>query len=360
MFKRLYHSGSNAYYTAVTWKGDEGGGLNYWGNVENALNTAPILKELLSPLTGKLTVAAHSLGNMVVGEAIQNHSFTPDNYFMLNPAVPTEAYDAGQLAGDENNDTFNDMSHPDWHPYLPRLWSTDWHKLFLNDDGRNKLTWGNKFSTVTSALNVHSFYSTGEEVLAHSLGEAPSSLGAGWDALYSQNVWVTQEKFKGRDQIGAKIMTGVAIGGWGFNCDDYSDTLIWDGLFCDEGDVLPVNVANVLSDSALQERPFFTKANQGLALYDENGSAVAKDFRNHLLSRYVPALSHAAGSTKLVVLVGANDENTDMMTIKKGWPKSRGATNVETGWRHSDAKDIAYRYVYQLYDTWVTKGKLNK
>lgn len=50
--------------------------------------------------------------------------------------------------------------------------------------------------------------------------------------------------------------------------------------------------------------------------------------------------------------------NTELKT--EGWPQERGSDDVDKNWLHSDAKDISYRYVHTLYDTWVEKGQLNK
>jgi len=358
VFKRLYQSGSNAYYTGVTWLGNAGfpAKLNYWGNVEGALNTATVIQGVLSTLPD-LTIVAHSLGNMVISEAIQNHNFTPSNYFMLNPSVATEAYLASQLAGDVNNDGFNDMSHPEWHPYQQRLWSTDWFRLFELTDGRNKLTWQNQFGLVTTRVNVHQFYSSGDEVLAHSQGEAPTTWGAIKD--YGDNAWIIQEKFKGRQiDFGSRFMAGNSIGGWGFNCDDWANDSYLGILSCAQSDMILPNAANELNGE-LRERPFFRRANDELDLYGANGSAVAITFHNHLLSRYVPALSHAAGSTGLsedVTAIYSVDMNTN--DFKKDWPVERGFDDDDQNWLHSDAKDIAYRYVYTLYDLWVEKGDL--
>ncbi|MCP4992142.1 MAG: hypothetical protein GY928_40670 [Colwellia sp.] len=45
------------------------------------------------------------------------------------------------------------------------------------------------------------------------------------------------------------------------------------------------------------------------------------------------------------------DMNTELKTV--GWPAERGSEAVEQSWRHSDAKKVSYRYVHQLFDTWV-------
>jgi hypothetical protein len=49
--------------------------------------------------------------------------------------------------------------------------------------------------------------------------------------------------------------------------------------------------------------------------------------------------------------------NTALKTV--GWPAER-LSDEDEDWKHSDAKDISYRYVHTLYDTWVTKGNLTK
>jgi hypothetical protein len=44
-------------------------------------------------LSGETTVAAHSLGNMVVLSAISDYGATPSHYFMIDSAVAMEAID---------------------------------------------------------------------------------------------------------------------------------------------------------------------------------------------------------------------------------------------------------------------------
>lgn len=83
-------------------------------------------------------------------------------------------------------------------------------------------------------------------------------------------------------------------------------------------------------------------------------SDAANQYKDHILSFGVPALSHAAGSTNL------NDESFFQKTFNMHidmknngeWPAER-VNNDDMNWKHSDAKDVAYRYVYKLYDTWV-------
>jgi hypothetical protein len=131
--------------------------------------------------------------------------------------------------------------------------------------------------------------------------------------------------------------------------------LLWPWL---ENDKLVCKIRRIIIVSPVVCVVLFYVVNTGIDedLYGANGSEVAKTFHNHLLSRYVPALSHAAGSTKLNNLNNLRKLDMNNTDFKEGWPQQRGPREKDKNWRHSDSKDIAYRYVYQLYDTWVAKG----
>lgn len=369
-FKRLYHSGSNAMYVGFSWNANEGvwptnGELNYWGNVENAFNTAPIVSDIIqTALSGDITVAAHSLGNMVLSQAIQYEGFTPDNYFMLNPAVPVEAYDSGQLAQDENgvDGRNNPMIIPNWEMYYHaervvqerRLFASDWHSLFDNTDNRSKLTWKDLFKNVPQKTNVLQFYSKGEDVLAKSDGTEYTTLNIVTDGI-GANAWVIQEHQKGKNTAAA-LWSGEQ-GGWGFNCA--ADDWYVPGFLCTKYDSFDSATAFAIADQDLQERPFFNPFLRDNLFSTEGteGSDEAALFKGHTLAFGIPALSHAAGVEKLGIGAIAPERTFDMNedSFKKEWPAERRG---EKNWLHSDAKNIAYRYVYNLYDIWVQKGGL--
>lgn len=122
---------------------------------------------------------------------------------------------------------------------------------------------------------------------------------------------------------------------------------------------IAVDVANALTETQLKQQPFFRRFGEDIDVYADNDTD-AQVFKNYLLARAIPALSDAAGRTAI-----SDDEfpfvNFDMnISMKDGWPQERGPKEKDKNWRHSDAKDIAYRYVYKLYDEWVTKGQLKK
>lgn len=368
VFKRLYHSGSNAMYVGFSWDSNEGAALtnglfNYWGNVENAFNVANMVSDIInSGLDGNLTIAAHSLGNMVLGQAIQQYGLKADKYFMLNPAVPTEAYNGTQLAESGEATGQNLMAIPDWHGYFDaankdnprRLWASDWHRLFSGTDKRKELAWRNLFINVPGN-NVYNFYSTGEEVLIHSTGDESTS----WTPTVSggQGAWITQEHQKGKLTAASAGMDEE--GGWGFNCME-PDTWWQRNVSCKQFDEMASAEAFALEPQELRDRPFFKPFSVD-NLFDENStiaSAAAVEFKDHTLAFGIPALSHAAGSTELSEdVIPVNNINMNIK-LKTSWPAERGAREEDKGWLHSDAKDVAYRYVYQLYDTWVAKGNL--
>ena len=135
--KRLWQSGCNAAYYAVTWRGDCGlpAGMYYHENVHNAFLTAPSLAAQLASLAGPTTVLAHSLGNMVVSSAIQDHGFRPDRFFMLNSAVAAEAFDESVW---DDTSLFNPMVHEEWINYPSRTRA--------GNAGTSDMGWG--FSTL--------------------------------------------------------------------------------------------------------------------------------------------------------------------------------------------------------------------
>ena len=164
MFKRLWWSGSRRRFYAVSWHGEDTQvasqtTINYHVNVRHAFETAPVLAFFLNNnLAGQdITLAAHSLGNMVACSAIQDYDAAPDRFYMLDSAVAMEAFDHGLT-----NQPF--MTHPDWRHYPERLYSSEWCRLFPGDDGRSALTWRGRFQDVARWTDLYNFYSSGEEV----------------------------------------------------------------------------------------------------------------------------------------------------------------------------------------------------
>lgn len=77
--------------------------------------------------------------------------------------------------------------------------------------------------------------------------------------------------------------------------------------------------------------------------------------KDRFLAQIVPARTLPAGSNPVSKFNDWNG-NIDMQArFKNGWPASRG--NL-TNWKHGDVKNVAYPYIYQLFDFIVENGGL--
>jgi len=219
MFKRLWQSGSKARFHAVTWRGDVGwpNALRYHEDVVSAFATAPHLKNYVNGLSGEKIMMAHSLGNMVVSSAIADHGMGVHKYFMLNAAVPAEAYDPSLWS--DSPDASNRLVHDYWRDYTNTCWSAKWHELFAGapSDDRGRLTWKGRFAGVLTGTAAYNFYSSGDSAnsadgdqLFELLEETPAT---GTPPPFRRYAWQKQETHKGRNAFDP---AGTSWAGWGF------------------------------------------------------------------------------------------------------------------------------------------------
>ncbi len=347
MFKRLWQAGANCAFTAVTWYGDDSrhwwyldNTPNYYVNVEHAFESAAALANVAAQLSGEKVIAAHSLGNMITSSAIADHGMQVSSYFMLNAAVPMEAYDDGAIT-DESS--YN-MANPDWHDYTNRLWASRWHEAWKRldpADGRCGMTWRGRFASITNAYN---YYSTGEEVLTNGEGRLKSVLSGDF-------AWYNQESRKG---LWPMLLPGNNEAGWSFNSD-------YDNLL---SHMNPTNAAE-LADSLICTNSFFGLFDER-GLYGTNGSFLATQpaIRAHALADGIPAESYAAGANKLGELNPrwGNDRNVDMPDkARASWLALYGADangNPNARWLHSDIKNRPYQVVREVFLSMIEKGNL--
>ena len=322
MFKRLWWAGSRSRFTAVDWRGDysQVGGFapNYWANVVHALKTAPALADLVNALPGEKVMLAHSLGNVLTSEACKCHALSYSRYYMLNAAVPAEAYDAGQAE-------FGNMTPTAWKRYPKSFRSSDWHKLFESDDGRCALTWRGRYANLANAVNCHS---PTEDVLAN----VASGLGSAWSA---------QELLKGTGTLA--FMPRVASeAGWWFN-QQHTVPLSKDDLLKTE----------FTPDEMKTSPPFSPFADKWLHTTNAVAAAQVADILPRILADGIPATTFAAGANEIGGVSG-NVSFHGLMSNEAVWPKGR-QEDVEGGgkrnvWQHSDIKNLAYFYVYRLFE----------
>jgi len=392
VFKRLYWSGNRCKFVGVSWYGDpytnSESVYDYHLAVQNAFITAPSLATFVNSLSGQKTIAGHSLGCGLISSAIADQSMQVSNACLIDAAIPMECFD-GSL-----DDNTLAMAPSAWDNYPEDLYASTWHSLFSNDS-RTNLTWRLRFTSANNA--IYNFYSSTEDALGEYDFDVPSYLLqaliiSGGD--FQSYVWVYQEKAKGARQyytpvpgtsIGA-FHVGSTYGGWGFNyMDGYlSSYPVWydvvggirmiktpDEIGTPSSDVLNGSRWNPLfktgwgaynlnepgevvvnTDSSL-----FTGPSWILQLFDPIlGSAVASNMlqRDQLLAEAIPALSLPVGAHQCFNI--PSNKQFDMAQVfanQNNWPRSVNDSGIPN-WHHSDMDQIAYPYLYPLYNQLVS------
>jgi hypothetical protein len=362
-FKRLHQLGSRARFVGVTWRGAEG--VDYHGAVFRAQQTGDALGGALAFQQGAdVTIAAHSLGNMVVSHAIAFTSFSPSRYYLINGAVPREAYSLSQIAVTEKAD----MVEKEWRPYSnsgqSRLLAANWHERFTStpNDARNKLTWKLRFENTLIKMQdkAYNFYSSGDEVVQNPTVDNANVGRELWRAIWRQGgfvrgAWVSQEYAKGGSSIAAFGLSRTQAG-WGFNLDRMEMN--------SEGSPVPTppnyTTQTFISNESLIERPFFSPFNESALhnIYYGSAKAAETKVQYDLLASGLPAMSYAVAANPMNGMA----ENIDMETLKTDsteWPKQNHETQLSAGkWLHSDMREVAFCYLYRMYEKMINLGNL--
>ena len=374
IFKRLWQSGMNVRFYGVTWNGDEQSGLpDYYTNVVNAFNAAEAFANVMRNVPGKKIVMAHSLGNMVVSSAIQDHEAPVDVYFMLNSAVPAEAYDTEAPTYDFSIDGVPEgLIHDAWDAYPPKSYAALWHRHFLPhegflpmaaDEARAQLTWKGRFKDVLDnrGVEVYNFYSagdgtqSGDEVfeLAEMTPRPTSGFGWVWwnpirplvdivsdNVILGRHSWQKQECWKGRYNVLEFSFMASETMGWGFEEPQKTN-----------------EDTEKMSDEDFRKSPIFCRNPQ--TVFGDDAQPILEQ-RDLLLSSAIPAMSEATGRS---FLSGIDDSRQiDCQDIYVDSRHSvQWVNRVERlgkQWLHSDVKTLAYPFVKGLFDEIVKQGGL--
>jgi hypothetical protein len=310
---------------------------DYYVNVKNAFLTAPAFVQGCNSLPGRKVMLAHSLGNMLVSSAAKDHGLNYSKYYMLNAAVPMEAYD---IASDEAA-----MVDTEWTNVPLQYRASDWSKLFPTNDFRSLLSWRGRFEGIVNAVNC---YSPTEDVLANAeVGQLTFSGGA----------WKIQEMTKGTTvwheiNILPFLDLDVACeGGWGINTY-YSLNPLW--YVYQYG--FTEKAKNDLTREDAITKPLFTPfRSENAVMHSTNLFTIAdttyrEQLRAKFLADAIPATSFAAGANH----TGGGVLNYNMQTdTPNGWPSQR-EKNTSNGiirqWLHSDLKNVSFFYVFRLFN----------
>lgn len=348
MFKRLWQSGLKSMFTVVDWRGDDrqydshftdvafNGPIcpNYYANVLHAFQSASGLVARCTSLPGRKTFIAHSLGNMLVSSAAVDHRLPYDRYYLLNAAVPQEAYDA-----DAHTQAMVDRH---WLNVPEVYRASGWSRLFATNDFRSALSWKGRFAGIRRAVNL---YSPTDEVLANA---RPKSL------MLEGSVWKIQEMSKGSavwhalNAVSAGRDRIACEGGWGVNTFYALNPYYYLAGF-------NRTVAGLSREDAIRHPPFTPFRTEATNMHDvarfqiEDGAARA-ELRAKFLADAVPAESFAVGANPVRGL--SNSSMTSYANASGMWPEQRLRADTCL-WLHSDMKNIAYFFVHPIFERMV-------
>ena len=381
MYKRLYQAGLDMNFYGVTWLGDEAltatigfPALHYHRNVYNALKTSNALATAVAqlPQAVQTSILAHSLGNMVVSEAICSYGLKPDKYILLNAAIPVEAFDATLQDATSNQAT---LVPQDWRDYDSRTYAARWNELFTQEEPQSRMKWAGFFGDIAQKspqTRFYNVYSSGDEVfeLQEELEEGvlPAQYRGvlywefeGWSPLdllrslvpeptFGRYAWQKQEFLKGTN-----VVFGTADGGWAFAMKEIQDPVtgefrIVPQYSADEANAI---VTNATASLALRQAPAFSATSSMLT--PSTNVEQQRDELYEILAYRIPALSPAMG--QYTSPSTASNINTtfafEPLDITVEWPRSIPQCYANR-WLHSDIKNMAFRYVNDgfrlLYD----------
>ena len=396
IFKRFHQLGSKARYIGVSWFGDPPNpGINlvlppdYHQAVDNGLKAGIVAKVRLGFTQGSsLTVLAHSLGNSLAGSAIANHGLEVEQYYIINGAIPLQAYDSLQTSNSSGHpDMKRNMTEDDWKPFYDhgngeqqRLFSSNWHELFAATptDNRNKLTWKDIFAK-PQLLNVaYNFYSPSDEVVENADETEEFGDWANlWDAGHGgRHAWVQQEIVKGGQHAVAASSFHDLNGGWRFNNNPTANTPLEAGYAKENltgTGWRPYTVAEAaaeITDAELKLVPYHLPFLYH-GLYDPaQGSSTAGVTTNRykLLGSGIPATSYAIAANdlpKLNQVNGGEQRNFNMPQALRSsggyssWPEDENSKAPED-WMHSDFNDVALQFLHPMYQKMIDLAELDK
>ena len=354
IFKRLWLAGSKSKFTAVDWRGDESqiyvptqGDVspNYYINVRHAFMTAEQAAININGLSGEKIMLAHSLGNMLVSSAAKDHNLSYSKYYMINAAVPMEAYDSTA-----NNALMIDGAWKDMPTrFRASHWSSQFSQSPYENDFRGTLSWKGRFAGIQNAVNC---YSPTEDVLKNPKVNKIFGMSAGSDF---GGAWSQQELFKGCTLwygVNSITFSGAEIeGGWGINARYMANPLAY----------IPLSGFNpsYFSEYTREDiitKPLFTGMNDERMSTTNVLDFVDANLRAKILGDAIPAESFAAGANQ----TGGGVLNYNMqIDTPNGWPEGRSEEkdgNIVQYWYHSDIKNVSYYYVYKLFEKFIKEN----
>lgn len=162
---------------------------------------------------------------------------------------------------------------------------------------------------------------------------------------------------------GVRRVAGTAYGGWNFYYWYTRKTITFEMagaapvIYANEHSIEHYSVFDaerMVINGTIPDMPVFDRSYRPMFKREATSNEVFM-----ALAKYVPAVSSPVGGTN--VTMSANFENVDMnsgvdLIRPNDW--GRKHKSFQKAWLHSDMKDMAYFYVYKLYEQLITKGSL--
>ena len=162
--------------------------------------------------------------------------------------------------------------------------------------------------------------------------------------------WQKQETHKGIEPV-----AGSLAGGWGFHCWKVP-TGLPEPCAYRMVRYSAAEAATMVANGSITNHPVFSVTGTQL-----NNRDATQDGIYRALAEHVPAISSPVGGNSVgndvTENIDMNDDSNDGILRPNGWGRSF-ANKYKLDWQHSDMKDMAFFYVYPLYDQVTTKGAL--
>jgi pimeloyl-ACP methyl ester carboxylesterase len=155
MFKRLWHQGFKGHFATFRWDTRKSDGMFDPGEYNRSENRAYVyaaaLKQWVAELSNTYTVnvVAHSMGNVLCGEALRQ-GMQIRNYLLMEAAIPMSCYAPDAQRSSQLEDRDRDYPTPDYH----------------RDPTTNESTLGYRGYVRAVTANLINFYNEGDWALA--------------------------------------------------------------------------------------------------------------------------------------------------------------------------------------------------
>ena len=201
-----------------------------------------------------------------------------------------------------------------------------------------------------------------------SASAAATILNQGFD--FGTGSWAAQEFVKGSTYLIPGLVQSGDQGGWRFHYNPHASSG-WEQGYWKEVLVpdnpnfarkySPEEARDEILDEFLRRKPFFRPFRERNLFDPVLGSIQASDLRVQydVLARGVPAQSYSIAANPHPRFK-ANYNMPDFKTLASSWPEKGHSGEKRDKWLHNDFKNVAFNYLYKMYQQMVDLGELDQ